>query len=141
MTARPAGIRRILVAALASALLAGCAADESASLSAVPRPGAAAEKMGLERQVLAAKADLARRLGVQADAIEVLEAREVTWPDTSLGCPEPGMMYAQVLTPGVLVRLGYRGSAHRYHGGLASVPVPCPAGRAQAPVDSAPPVS
>jgi hypothetical protein len=30
-----------------------------------------------------------------------LEARE--WPDSSLGCPRPGLMYSQVVTPGYLI--------------------------------------
>jgi len=34
-----------------------------------------------------------------------VEVDAVTWPDTSLGCPKPGMMYPQVLVEGVLVQL------------------------------------
>ena len=56
-----------------------------------------------------------------------------TWPDASLGCPEPGMMYAQVLTPGILVVLSYGGELHRYHGGIGAVPGECPEGRAGEP--------
>jgi hypothetical protein len=98
----------------------------------------AEEKMSLERQVLAAKADLAKRLGVDAGELEVVEAREVTWPDASLGCPEPGMMYAQVLTPGALIVLSHRGTEARYHAGRSAAPARCPTDRAVDPVPSAP---
>src|SRR5690242_2210919 len=37
--------------------------------------------------------------------IGVLEARAVTWPDGSLGCPAPDMAYIQVLVDGALIRL------------------------------------
>jgi hypothetical protein len=90
--------------------------------------------MSLDRQVLAVRADLARRLGIPADKIDVVEAREVTWPDASLGCPEPGMVYAQVLTHGVLIVLGHRGQAYRYHAQRASVARFCPPERARPPV-------
>jgi hypothetical protein len=52
-----------------------------------------------------ARADLAQRLAVLVDDITLVEAANVVWPDSSLGCPEKGMAYAQVLTPGYLVLL------------------------------------
>lgn len=33
--------------------------------------------------------------------VQQLEARE--WPDSSLGCPRPGLMYSQIVTPGYLI--------------------------------------
>ena len=40
----------------------------------------------------------------------------MTWPDASLGCPQEGMMYAQVLTPGYLVVIRDAGGAeHSVH--------------------------
>jgi hypothetical protein len=39
----------------------------------------------------------------------------VDWSDTSLGCPEPGMAYAQVITPGYLIVLGAAGQTYEYH--------------------------
>lgn len=50
-------------------------------------------------------ASLATQLAIPADQVQVLAVEAVEWPDTSLGCPEPGMMYAQVITPGYRVRL------------------------------------
>jgi hypothetical protein len=62
-----------------------------------------------------AKADLAGRLSIQADQISLLQAVEVTWPDASLGCENPGMAAAQVLTPGYLILLGANQVQYEYH--------------------------
>lgn len=70
----------------------------------------------MDAQIDAAKQDLAQRLGIDASAVEVVEVDAVTWPDTSLGCPRPGMMYPQVLVEGVLVQLRANGQIYRYHG-------------------------
>lgn len=63
-------------------------------------------------------ADAATRLGVDPAAVTIVEANAQTFPDGSLGCPEPGMMYTQALVDGYQViaeangtRLDYRGSA------------------------------
>jgi nucleotide-binding universal stress UspA family protein len=68
-------------------------------------------------RVRATVSDLARRLGVAEAAIEVTEARAVTWPDASYGCPEPGMMYVQRPVDGSLVVLAYAERRYEYHGG------------------------
>lgn len=40
------------------------------------------------------------QLGLSATALTMVSVEQVTWPDMSLGCPQPDMTYAQVLTPG-----------------------------------------
>ena len=40
----------------------------------------------LKRLVTQARQDLAERLGIEAEDIELLELQELVWPDTSLGC-------------------------------------------------------
>lgn len=40
-------------------------------------------------------ADLAQRSEKPLDGVRILAARQATWPDASLGCPEPGFSYAQ----------------------------------------------
>jgi hypothetical protein len=67
--------------------------------------------------VTAAVEDLAERLGIEPDAVTVAAAQAVTWPDGSLGCPEPGMMYTQALVDGTLVVLEAGGRRYEYHGG------------------------
>ena len=69
----------------------------------------------LQTLIASARADLARRLAIRAADIVLLQAGRVTWPDGSLGCPQPGMEYAQVLTPGYLIRLGYGDRPFEYH--------------------------
>jgi hypothetical protein len=61
--------------------------------------------------------DLAARLGVAASSIIVAEAAEAMWPDTSLGMPEPGRMYAQMLTEGFRVVLEAAGKKFEYRFG------------------------
>lgn len=46
------------------------------------------------------KADLAKRLKMQAQNIELVDAKAVTWPSAALGMPEIGRAYAPVKTPG-----------------------------------------
>ncbi len=65
--------------------------------------------------VAAAKADLAQRLGVNEKEILVTSIEAVDWSDSSLGCPQPGMMYMQVITPGFRVMLQAQGQAYEYH--------------------------
>lgn len=93
--------------------------------------------MNLEAQVAAAVADLAERTGVAPGSIETLEARHVTWPDASLGCPLPELMYMQVLTPGTLIRLRAAGVEYRYHARTGGGPLLCPAAQATEPVPGA----
>lgn len=72
--------------------------------------------------VRAAKKDLAQRLGVREQSIDLVgQIDEVTWPDASLGCPEPGMMYAQVLTPGYRFKLQSGAKVYEYHAGSSIV--------------------
>lgn len=75
---------------------------------------------GKQKTVRLAKEDLARRLNLPLDAttmeqIVVVSAEEVTWPDTSLGCPQPGRMYTQILTPGYKIVLREEGKSYSYH--------------------------
>lgn len=77
------------------------------------------------RLVRAAVADCAGRLGVDVDQVHVVRAVEVTWRDASLGCPQPGRLYAQVLTPGVLVELDVEGARYDYHARRGGKPFWC----------------
>lgn len=76
-----------------------------------PTPAA----FGLQALIEKAKNDLAQRLSVATDQINLIEATSVVWPDSSLGCPQEGMAYAQVLTPGYLILVEYAGNIFEYH--------------------------
>jgi hypothetical protein len=45
--------------------------------------------------------------------VQQIEARE--WPDSSLGCPRPGLMYSQVVTPGYLIVVEAGSRVLEYH--------------------------
>ena len=63
-------------------------------------------------------ADAARRSGVAADRLRVASVEAVTWRDGSLGCPQPGMLYPQVLIAGWRVRIALPiGEPLHYHVG------------------------
>lgn len=75
----------------------------------------------------AAIADLAAQQGVDPATITVVGEENVTWPDSSIGCPEEGMAYMQVLTDGVRLVLELDGVRYEYHaGGSRSTPFLCP---------------
>jgi len=76
--------------------------------------------------VAPARLDLAERLGVDPEELEVVSAEEVTWPDGSLGCPEPGMSYTQSLVDGSKVVLGHDDRVYVYHAGDDAQPFLCP---------------
>lgn len=89
--------------------------------TAVPTP----QNPYLQNIVIAAKEDLADRLSISVDQVDLLEVHEVTWSDASLGCPQPGMHYAQVLQDGLLIRLSAKGQEYEYHSGGSSEPFLC----------------
>ncbi len=79
----------------------------------------------LETLVTRAKDDLAERLNIDFSEISLLNADAVNWADGSLGCPEPGMLYAQVITPGYLIRLEANGAIFEYHASRGTEVVYC----------------
>jgi len=76
-------------------------------------------------QVVTAMTDLVARLGVAPDAIEVVLIEEVTWPDGSVGCPQPGMRYTQALVNGSRIVLRVGGIDYQYNSGGARGPFYC----------------
>ncbi|HEY3063625.1 MAG TPA: hypothetical protein VGL99_32030 [Chloroflexota bacterium] len=75
--------------------------------------------------VEAALAAAATRLGVARADLRVDRAEAREWPDASLGCPQPGVLYAQVLTPGYLVVISAAGKQLEYHTDQRSKVVLC----------------
>ena len=59
--------------------------------------------------------------GLPKSDIKVVSVEAVQWPDTSLGCPQPDMMYAQVVTPGYRIILEAGGQVYEYHSAGAGV--------------------
>ncbi len=62
-----------------------------------------------------AKKDLAARLKINTEEIQIQSYKEVNWNDSSLGCAKPGMNYLQVITPGYEIILEANDQEYSYH--------------------------
>ena len=95
--------------------------DTTQMPSALPLP----DDAGLRDLIEKAKTDLAGRLAVSVNEITLVEAKSVVWPDASLGCPQPGMVYIQVPEDGLLIRLQVGDQIYPYHSGGFRDPFLC----------------
>ncbi|HQF71303.1 MAG TPA: hypothetical protein PLH39_08505 [Promineifilum sp.] len=90
----------------------------SAPRREAPAPGrpAADSPAGRERvMVVTAVLDMIDRLGVPAESVAVESIEAITWPDASLGCPQPGVDYAQVAIAGSRITLRAGDETFTYH--------------------------
>jgi hypothetical protein len=127
--ARPAAA--LILAIVTSGLVAACTATGGAGTSTEPtgsiRPGPSEPGRPTvppstvpvtgevpEAVMDAVRADLSARTGIDASGATVVTAEAVAWPDGSLGCPQPGVMYIQVVTPGYHVVLSLEGTTYDY---------------------------
>ena len=134
-------MRRILIAVLAAGalLVTGCGSGspsqaqpsgQESPVTDMPsdtpsETPAESTSPGPEEGPAAAMNDLAKRLGIDAEDVAVVSAEEVTWSDASIGCPEPGKMYAQMLVPGSLIVLEADGKQYEYHAAAGKPPFYC----------------
>ena len=68
---------------------------------------------------------LASELNVPRERIVVVRFEPHDWPDSSLGCPQPGRTYLQVITPGYRVILSADGREYEYHTNQATMVTRC----------------
>jgi hypothetical protein len=68
---------------------------------------------------------LAKRLGIRADEIVVIQVKPVVWQDASLGCPKPGIDYIRIETPGFMITLDYGGTRHIIHTNQVNRTIEC----------------
>jgi hypothetical protein len=59
-------------------------------------------------------ADAASRVGGNESSVVVTTAAAVQWPDGSLGCPEPGVMYTQAIVDGSQIVVQAGGKTYDY---------------------------
>ena len=71
--------------------------------------------MSLNELLDTVRRDLGDRLDVLLGEIAVGSFGRVVWPDTSLGCPQPGELYNQVLVPGYRIQLQVGSETYFYH--------------------------
>jgi hypothetical protein len=98
----------------------------AATLTATLVPATVVAPPGAAAAVTAARSALAARLGVSEVQIALVGADAVDWPDTSLGCPQPGMAYAQIITPGFRITLMAAGNTFRYDADSGGRVIACP---------------
>ena len=94
--------------------------DKGTAVPTLSSENAANVEPGAEKAVATAKADLMQRLGVTEEAIVVKSVEAVQWRNSSLGCPQPGMVYAQVITPGYRIVLQSGEKQYEYHSARGS---------------------
>jgi hypothetical protein len=85
-------------------------AAPTAAPAASPATDAAGKRMGE-----LAQAALAHDQGLNAADVTLVAVEEATWNDSSLGCPQPGQNYLQVITPGYKITLEAQGKRYEYH--------------------------
>ena len=132
--------RAAAVVLLATAgLLLACGGESQPADSTSPsagQPAAATEAPAATPQTLTglhveARRVLADRLSVPAAGLELVSDELVQWGDTSLGCPQAGMFYAQVITPGHRITFRQGDDTYEVHtasgedGGPKLEPVSC----------------
>jgi hypothetical protein len=86
-------------------------------------PGATPQAVNGEAAVLAA---IARELGVAPEAVSIVSLEPVAWPDSALGCPQPGEVYLDVITPGYRVVVDIDGQEYELHADERGNVVRCP---------------
>lgn len=121
-----------LIAALSALPAAGCATPGQDEPPTVMRTGP------LQQMVRHALDDAARRSQRDVSTLKLVSADAVTWPDGSLGCPQPGMQYPQALVPGFRIRIQAGAQILEYHAGPRGQPFHCPAGRVTGPAAADP---
>jgi hypothetical protein len=88
------------------------ASEEDGELIVQPAPGVPNPEV---QMIQIASQHLADRLGIDIGEVTFVEAAAQDWPDSSLGCPSPDLLYAAVITPGYDITLEAQGQSYSYH--------------------------
>jgi hypothetical protein len=85
---------------------------EGGDLIVQPEPGVPNPIMALAHL---ASQDLARRINEDVADVHYVGPIAVEWPNSALGCPEPGMNYMDVITPGYQLQFLVGDKWYFYH--------------------------
>ena len=120
-----------LFALAVASLAAACSLIPTRTSASVDTPPAATPVPADSTALLVAMArvDLAARLDVGIDQTALQRLEPTEFPDASLGVPEPGQVYAQVVTAGYIIELVAGGQTYIYHASGERV-VAAPTGQA-----------
>ena len=132
MRLRPGSLRSGVVCSIllfVAAGLAACAANRPAGSPGYTPPVNAT----LQSVTAAVLADASKHTGLEVARLEIVESVAVTWPDGSLGCPQPGMNYTMAPVPGYRIRIRAGEQVLNYHASTRGYWVFCPSGRAVEP--------
>src|SRR6266852_5987298 len=110
----------------ATLFLTACAAGPTTQSPSPPLPSAPASPVASvlpgssssadpQPAVDAALRDAAAHLGASPAALKVDQVEPRQWGDSSLGCPKPGQMYSQIVTPGFFIIISGAGKQLEYH--------------------------
>ena len=78
-------------------------------------PAAPADETVPEKIETAARELLADELDVDEGGFKLNSSGRMAWSDASLGCPQAGMAYAQVITPGYKLIFDLAGMSYAVH--------------------------
>lgn len=139
------GLKKQLFAMAAGFALAACSSPpdgdtestRQTKMDARPDQSSVTTSSGEENQPVAlegntreqmearARADLARRLSLPVDEIEVADTRAVQWTDSSLGCAQRGHAYQPIRSEGWIITLTHQDRQTVYHADRYRA-IPCP---------------
>ena len=68
-----------------------------------------------QKMIQLAKESLSRKFKINEDQIHLSSVEAMTWSDAGLGCPQAGIVYAQVITPGFQILFEAIGQTFSYH--------------------------
>jgi hypothetical protein len=80
--------------------------------------------------------EAAKLANVSREELVIVRAEPVVWSDGSLGCPEPGMEYTQMLTNGYWVVIDAAGQTYDFRVSRDGSFRLCPPGRGHPPLPS-----
>jgi hypothetical protein len=80
----------------------------------------------VEKYISLVKRDLASRLKINAEKIDLVKTKEMNWLNAALGCPSMGKFYAEGRVPGYQIWLEADGKEYDYHTDLDGRMILCP---------------
>ena len=115
LIALAAAISLMAAAACGGSDAEGSAAQEGATAPPATEPGAPVNAPVPGEIESAARRLLAGELDADEGDFRLDSSEGVGWPDASLGCPQEGYAYAQVITPGYKLVFGRAGTSYAVH--------------------------
>lgn len=103
--------------------LKGLISNPTPTVTVIPTIGIPTPSGGfiLENYIELSKKDLAAKMGLNVNQIQVMDFSPKEWNDSSLGCPQKGIMYVQMIVSGYVITLRSQNKDFVYHTGLNNI--------------------